>query len=138
MSLVFVTGATGQIGVPLVQALVQAGHRVRGLCRTEEAEARLKALGVEPIRGDLRDVTGPVWRGFVRRLVHGRLASSGPRGSGSSRGSVERRRSGRRLPQAGPAALVEAWRSLGRRGEWGRPSRAGRACPGGAAMGAGG
>ena len=55
MSLVFVTGATGQIGVPLVQALVQAGHRVRGLCRTEEAEARLKALGVEPIRGDLRD-----------------------------------------------------------------------------------
>jgi nucleoside-diphosphate-sugar epimerase len=55
MSLVFVTGASGQIGVPLVRALVQAGHRVRGLCRSDEAEARLKALGVETARGDLRD-----------------------------------------------------------------------------------
>jgi dihydroflavonol-4-reductase len=50
-SLVLVTGATGFIGRHTVDALVAAGHRVRALCRSEDAA--LKASGAEVVKGDV-------------------------------------------------------------------------------------
>ncbi len=98
MSLVFVTGATGQIGVPLVQALVQAGHRVRGLCRTAEGEAQLQALGVEAVRGDLKDTVAlEVALKEVDVVYH---LAGGLRGKGQE--------TAQRLNRDGTAALIAA------------------------------
>jgi len=53
---VFVTGATGFIGVPVVRALIAAGHGVLGLARSEEGANALKALGADVQRGSLQDL----------------------------------------------------------------------------------
>lgn len=53
---IFVTGATGVLGRPVVQRLVAAGHHVRGLSRSPANAARLRQLGVEPVEADLFDV----------------------------------------------------------------------------------
>src|SRR5262249_47958023 len=52
---VFVAGATGALGLPTVQALLAAGHRVHGTARGEEKAARLRALGAEAVSVDLFD-----------------------------------------------------------------------------------
>jgi nucleoside-diphosphate-sugar epimerase len=52
---VFVTGATGYIGQAIIRALVQAGHEVGGLYRTQEKEGAVRALGAVPVFGNLRD-----------------------------------------------------------------------------------
>jgi nucleoside-diphosphate-sugar epimerase len=50
---VFMTGASGYIGGTVADRLVQAGHSVTGLARTEDTAARLRAHGIEALRGDL-------------------------------------------------------------------------------------
>jgi nucleoside-diphosphate-sugar epimerase len=55
---VLVTGASGHIGSAVVPALVQAGHEVTGLARSETAAAAVKALGAEVRRGDTGDLDG--------------------------------------------------------------------------------
>jgi nucleoside-diphosphate-sugar epimerase len=52
---VFMTGATGVIGPPTVDRLIEAGHEVRAVSRREEASARLRAQGAEPVTVDLFD-----------------------------------------------------------------------------------
>lgn len=53
---VFVTGASGWIGFATVQALLKAGHTVRGLVRSDEGEAKVNATGATAVRGDLDDL----------------------------------------------------------------------------------
>lgn len=52
---IFVTGASGYIGSAVVAALVARGHQVRGLARSAEAEAKVRAAGATPVLGDLTD-----------------------------------------------------------------------------------
>ena len=52
---IFVAGATGVLGRPTVQALVGAGHEVRGTARGEEKSALLRSLGAEPAAVDVFD-----------------------------------------------------------------------------------
>jgi nucleoside-diphosphate-sugar epimerase len=55
---VFVTGASGHIGSAVVPELLQAGHEVVGLARSETSATAVKALGAEVRRGDLDDLDG--------------------------------------------------------------------------------
>jgi 2-alkyl-3-oxoalkanoate reductase len=52
---VFVAGATGVIGRPLVGQLREAGHEVVGTTRSQERAERLRELGAEPAVLDARD-----------------------------------------------------------------------------------
>jgi len=55
---VFVAGASGTIGVPLVRSLIAAGHDVAALTRTAEKQAQLRALGATPVLADALDREG--------------------------------------------------------------------------------
>lgn len=55
---VFVTGASGWIASAVIPELLNAGHEVVGLARSDEAAARVSAVGAEVRRGDLADTAG--------------------------------------------------------------------------------
>ena len=60
---VFVAGGTGTIGVPLVRALVAAGHKVHSLTRSEKKILEIRSLGAEPAVADALDADA------LRRVV---------------------------------------------------------------------
>jgi nucleoside-diphosphate-sugar epimerase len=55
---VFVAGATGAIGLPLVQALVARKHQVTGLTRSAEKRLTLEKLGAAAAIADALDAAG--------------------------------------------------------------------------------
>ncbi|MFL5895755.1 MAG: NAD-dependent epimerase/dehydratase family protein [Thermoleophilaceae bacterium] len=60
---IFIAGATGAIGRPLTRRLLEAGHEVVGMTRTERRAARLREAGAEAVVADALDADA------VRRTV---------------------------------------------------------------------
>ena len=53
---VFITGGTGYVGASVVRELRRRTHVVRGLARSDPAAEKLRKLGAEPVRGEMRDL----------------------------------------------------------------------------------
>src|SRR5215208_1688771 len=73
MMRVFVAGATGAIGKQLVPRLVEAGHEVHGMTRSESKQAMLHELGAVPAVADALDpdqVAEAVGRATPDVIVH--------------------------------------------------------------------
>ena len=52
---IFITGATGYIGGSVATGLIDRGHRVLGLVRSDQGADSVTSLGIEPVRGSLHD-----------------------------------------------------------------------------------
>jgi nucleoside-diphosphate-sugar epimerase len=55
MMRIFIAGATGAVGQPLVRRLVAEGHEVSGMTRSPDKAALLSRLGAEPVVADALD-----------------------------------------------------------------------------------
>lgn len=94
MATAFICGGTGFIGKAVVSQLVAEGHHVKVLARSAASVAEVRALGAEPVSGDLL-VTGP-WQRSAREadwIVH--LAQPQTFGGRVTRARAERYREDR-------------------------------------------
>ena len=64
---IFIAGASGAVGRPLVRRLAEAGHEVTGMTRTPEKAAALRELGAVPVVADALDREARDRRGARRR-----------------------------------------------------------------------
>ena len=110
---VFVAGATGAIGRPLVAQLVAAGHEVVGTSRSPERARTLRAYGAEPMVLDLLDRAAVVEAVAAARpdaVVHQATALTGLSDFKHFDRSFAQTN---RLRTAGTDALIEASREAG-------------------------
>src|SRR3954447_2014313 len=73
MMRIFIAGATGAVGQPLVRKLVADGHEVTGMTRTQGKAALLRDLGAKPVVADALDrdaVTAAVLAARPEVVVH--------------------------------------------------------------------
>lgn len=75
--LIAVTGASGRTGSHVVTGLLQAGHTVRAVVRSEEKGAPLRAQGAEVVIADLTAGDAASWLEGADALIH-TAASSNP------------------------------------------------------------
>lgn len=50
---IFLTGASGYVGAVVAEKLKEKGHKISGLARNAESEAKLSAKNIEVVRGEL-------------------------------------------------------------------------------------
>lgn len=98
MARVFVTGASGQIGLPLVRALVARGDRVVGLARDAKRGELVQEAGATLVRGSLADADA-LQEGLRDAEVVYHLAG-GVRGKGAETADVVNRQGTERLLDA--------------------------------------
>jgi len=51
-----ICGATGYLGTHIAKEALACGHQVLGLARSEASAGKLRDAGIEPVRGDLKDI----------------------------------------------------------------------------------
>src|SRR5512143_298758 len=86
---IFLTGASGYIGLSVLDALVRAGHEVTGLARNQERARMVGTHGSRPVIGDMADPAS--YRDAASTadgIVHAGFESS-PRGSAVDRTAIE-------------------------------------------------
>jgi nucleoside-diphosphate-sugar epimerase len=70
---IFIAGATGAVGRPMVAQLVERGHEVTGMTRSESKQDLLRGLGARPVVADALDpdaVAGAVAEAEPEVIVH--------------------------------------------------------------------
>ncbi len=88
---VFVAGGSGAIGVPLVRALVAAGHQVTASTRSTANASMLQGLGATPVIVDALDadaLTRAVVAAHPTHVVHELTAL--PKGGPQQRDAISR------------------------------------------------
>lgn len=104
MSNIFLIGATGGVGSRLGPKLVKAGHNVKGLHRKPEQAGDLRDQGVEPVHGNIIDMTAD----DIASAMQGcdtAIFSAGAAGSGRDKTTA--------IDGEGPEKLIEAARATG-------------------------
>ena len=111
---IFIAGASGAVGRPLVRQLAAAGHEVTGMTRTPEKAAALRELGAEPVVADALDreaVMAAVLAARPEVVVH-QLTAIGPM---NTRNLDAAFKTTNRLRTEGTDHLVAAARAAGAR-----------------------
>src|SRR5919106_5208223 len=114
MMRVFVAGATGAIGRQLVPRLVEAGHEVHGMTRSESKQAMLRELGAVPVVAEALDpdqVAEAVGKARPDVIVHQLTALAGK----GMRGLKRRVAVTNRLRSEGTDHLLSAGQAVGGR-----------------------
>src|ERR687892_2493174 len=112
MMRVFVAGATGAIGKQLVPRLVEAGHEVHGMTRSDSKQGMLRELGAVPVVADALDpdqVAAAVGKAKPEVIVHQLTALAGE----GMRGLKRRVAMTNRLRSEGTDHLLSAGQAVG-------------------------
>lgn len=104
MSNIFLIGATGGVGSRLGPKLVSAGHSVKGLHRKPEQAGDLRDQGVEPVFGNLIEMTADDMASALQGCDTA-IFSAGAAGSGRDKTTA--------IDGEGPEKLIEAARATG-------------------------
>jgi uncharacterized protein YbjT (DUF2867 family) len=104
MSNIFLIGATGGVGSRLGPKLVGTGHSVKGLHRKPEQAGDLRDQGVEPVFGNLIEMTADDMASAIQGCDTA-VFSAGAAGSGRDKTTA--------IDGEGPEKLIEAARATG-------------------------